>query len=92
MIALLAATGWNANKAQTESYNLYVAGTQATSTNASNITESGITGTVSYDNNTKTLTLNDVKITPAKGTPVILVIVIIINLVAKNQHRNSQID
>ena len=40
-------------------YNLWVGGVQVTNANASNITGKGITGAVSYDSTTKTLTLNN---------------------------------
>jgi len=46
-------------------YDLYIAGIQVTSKNASKITGTGISGTVSYDRATKTLTLNKATI---KGT------------------------
>ena len=46
-------------------YNLWVGGVQVTNTNASNITGEGITGAVSYDSTTKTLTLNNATITGA---------------------------
>ena len=48
--------------AETTSYNLWVGGVEVTSDNASNITGKGITGTVTYDDSTKTLTLNNVNI------------------------------
>lgn len=58
------ATLWNASMAQTN-YDLFVGGIQVTSDNASNITGSTITsGTVSYDDATKTLTLNAATISP----------------------------
>lgn len=44
-------------------YELWVGGVQVTSDNASNITGSGITGIVSYDADTKTLTLDNATIT-----------------------------
>ncbi|MGN0328528.1 MAG: hypothetical protein ACI4D4_06070 [Lachnospira sp.] len=44
-------------------YALWVGGVEVTSDNASNITGIGITGTVSYDADTKTLTLNNATIT-----------------------------
>lgn len=44
-------------------YNLWVGGVQITNTNAGNITGEGITGAVSYDSTTKTLTLNNATIT-----------------------------
>lgn len=44
-------------------YNLYVGGVKVTSDNASNITGSGISGSVSFDYSTKTLTLNNATIT-----------------------------
>lgn len=46
-------------------YDLWVGGVQVTNTNASNITGEGITGAVSYDSTTKTLTLNNATITGA---------------------------
>lgn len=50
--------------AEPTSYNLWVGGVEVTSDNASNITGKGIkgTGTVTYDDSTKTLTLNNVNI------------------------------
>ena len=48
--------------AETTSYNLWVGGVEVTSDNASNITGEGITGTVTYDDSTKTLTLDNVNI------------------------------
>ena len=48
--------------AKPTSYNLWVGGVEVTSDNASNITGEGITGTVTYDDSTKTLTLNNVNI------------------------------
>ena len=50
--------------AEPTSYNLWVGGVEVTSDNASNITGEGITGTgtVTYDDSTKTLTLNKVNI------------------------------
>ena len=49
--------------AEPTSYNLWVGGVKVTSGNASNITGGGITrGKVTYDDSTKTLTLNNVKI------------------------------
>jgi len=44
-------------------YNLWVGGVRVTSENANSITGTGITGTVSYDAFTNTLTLNNAKIT-----------------------------
>ena len=44
-------------------YNLWVGSVQITNANASNITGEGITGAVSYDSTTKTLTLNNATIT-----------------------------
>lgn len=44
--------------ASSDSLGLWVGGVEVTSANASNITGEGITGTVSYDAATKTLTLN----------------------------------
>ena len=48
--------------AEPTSYNLWVGGVEVTSDNASNITGEGRTGTVTYDDSTKTLTLNNVNI------------------------------
>ena len=48
--------------AEPKSYNLWVGGVKVTSGNASNIIGGGITGTVTYDDSTKTLTLNNVNI------------------------------
>ena len=48
--------------AEPTSYNLWVGGVEVTSDNASNITGEGITGTVTYDDSTKTLTLDNVNI------------------------------
>lgn len=45
-----------------ENYELWVSGTQVTSANASNITGNGISGSISYNNDTKTLRLNDVTV------------------------------
>ena len=57
LVALLTTTFWNISQAQTE-YGLQIAGIQVTSDNAANITGTSIEGSVSYDNTTKTLTLN----------------------------------
>ena len=46
-------------------YDLWVGGVQVTGANAGNITGAGITGAVSYDATTKTLTLNNATITGA---------------------------
>ena len=46
---------------QSENYDLWVAGTQVTKTNQSNVLDDG---TVSYDPNTHTLTLNNAHLTP----------------------------
>ena len=48
--------------AEPTSYNLWVGGVKVTSGNASNIIGGGITGTVTYDDSTKTLTLDNVNI------------------------------
>ena len=48
--------------AEPTGYNLWVGGVKVTSGNASNITGGGITGTVTYDDSTKTLTLDNVNI------------------------------
>ena len=50
----------------TRNYPLWVGGVQVSSANASNITGTGIAGTVSYNPDTKTLTLNNATITGAK--------------------------
>ncbi len=47
-------------------YDLWVGGVQVSNANASNITGEGITGAVSYDSTTKTLTLNNATITGAR--------------------------
>lgn len=49
-------------------YDLYVSGVEVTSLNASNITGTGITGTVSYDHTTQTLTLNGAVLAGIKWT------------------------
>lgn len=49
-------------------YDLWVGGVRVTSENAGGITGANITGTVSYDHDTKTLTLNNATITGAKGS------------------------
>ena len=51
-------------------YQLWIAGTQVTSENASNITGTGITGTVTYDPATKTLDLGSATVENAGGTAV----------------------
>ena len=48
--------------AEPTGYNLWVGGVKVTSGNASNITGGGITGKVTYDDSTKTLTLDNVNI------------------------------
>ena len=48
--------------AEPKSYNLWVGGVKVTSGNASNIIGGGITGKVTYDDSTKTLTLDNVNI------------------------------
>ena len=48
--------------AEPTSYNLWVGGVKVTSGNASNIIGGGITGKVTYDDSTKTLTLDNVNI------------------------------
>jgi hypothetical protein len=48
---------------RTQKYNIWVAGVQVTDDNKDNITGPGITGTVTYDSDTETLTLTDVDIT-----------------------------
>ncbi|MBO7140666.1 MAG: dockerin type I repeat-containing protein [Prevotella sp.] len=45
-------------------YDLYVGGIMVTASNASGITGDGISGSVTYDNSTKTLTLTNAAITP----------------------------
>ena len=54
--------------AMAASYGLSVAGVEVTSTNAQNITGVGISGTVSYDHDTRTLTLNGATIEVASGS------------------------
>lgn len=49
------------------SYNLWVGGVEVTSTNSASITGTGISGTVSYDAASNTLTLNGATITGAYG-------------------------
>ena len=63
LLALLLVGGLIANEAWAEDYSLRVAGVKVTSSNASKITGTGISGTVSYDNDTKTLTLKSATIT-----------------------------
>lgn len=62
VLALLLVGGVLFSRAWAEDYPLRVAGIQVTSSNASNITGSGISGKVSYNNSTKTLTLNNTTI------------------------------
>lgn len=47
-------------------YNIWVGGIQVTNVNASGITGAGITGTITYDEETNTLTLNNAQITKTK--------------------------
>ena len=47
-------------------YNIWVGGIQVTNVNASGITGTGITGTITYDEETNTLTLNNAQITKTK--------------------------
>ncbi len=55
---------FNASIIAQENYQLKIAGVQVTQTNASNLSEiEGVEGTVTYDNSTKTLTLNNASIT-----------------------------
>lgn len=63
LLTLLFVGGLTANEAWAEDYSLRVAGVKVTSSNASKITGTGISGTVSYDNDTKTLTLKSATIT-----------------------------
>ena len=59
----LTATLWNVSRAQTATkYDLFVGGVQVTSDNASAITGEGITGSISYDAASKTLTVKNAKI------------------------------
>lgn len=51
-------------------YDLWVGGVRVTSENAGGITGANISGTVSYDHDTKTLTLNNATITGARGNGV----------------------
>lgn len=60
-------TLWSTLRAQ-ENYKLYIAGIQVTSENAYNVTGNGITGSVSYDANIQTLTLDGVKIDAPNGS------------------------
>lgn len=59
--AYLELTDVNPNQQASENYNLWVAGKQVTKTNHSNVLDDG---TVSYDPNTHTLTLNNAHLTP----------------------------
>lgn len=54
------------NTAMAEYLGIIIAGTEVTTTNCSNITGPGISGTVKYDPNTKTLTLKDATITSSE--------------------------
>ncbi len=65
LFAIMALLFNNLN-AQTVEYGLYVANLQVTSANASNITNDDIDGHISYDAETKTLTLNEVTIDVAE--------------------------
>lgn len=58
--AYLELTDVNPNQQASENYNLWVAGTQVTKTNQSNVLDDG---SVSYDPNTHTLTLNNANLT-----------------------------
>ena len=66
LIFALVATIWATTvRAQTQ-YELWVAGTQVTSENCNDLSViEGVSGTVVYDNNTKTLTLNNATISSA---------------------------
>ncbi len=65
LFAIMAILFNNLN-AQTVEYGLYVANLQVTSANASNITNDDIDGHISYDAETKTLTLNEATIDVAE--------------------------
>ena len=58
--AYLELTDVNPNQQASENYNLWVAGTQVTKTNQSNVLDDG---SVSYDPDTRILTLNDANLT-----------------------------
>ena len=86
LVALLTATFWNISQAQTE-YGLQIAGIQVTSDNAANITGTSIEGSVSYDNTTKTLTLNKATISAPNSETCIKntsIDGLTINLIGKN--------
>lgn len=53
-----------------EAYNIWVAGIQVTDANKGGITGTGITGNVSYDADTNTLTLNNANITYGSGNTI----------------------
>lgn len=67
VLALLLVGGVLFSRAWAEDYPLRVAGIQVTSSNASNITGSGISGKVSYNSSTKTLTLNNTTINTSEA-------------------------
>jgi len=52
-----------------QNYNIAIGGIAVTEKNAANITGNGITGSVSYDNETHTLTLNNATIVPEDEAP-----------------------
>ena len=52
-----------------QNYNIAIGGIAVTEKNAANITGNGITGSVSYDNETHTLTLNNATIVPEYEAP-----------------------
>lgn len=63
LLLAFTATLWNVSRAQTATkYDLFVGGVQVTSDNASAITGEGITGSISYDAASKTLTVKNAKI------------------------------
>lgn len=69
LMGVLMCVPLGANATETpESYNLWVGGVQVTSANAGGITGDGITGTVSYDRGTRTLTLSGAAITGVAKT------------------------
>ena len=63
LLVLLFVGALTASEAWAVDYDLRVAGVKVTSDNASKITGTGISGTVSYNNSTKTLTLKNATIT-----------------------------
>ena len=68
-------------------YNLWVGGVRVTSSNASNVTGTGISGSVTYDPSSNTLTLSDASIQPSAYTEGIKSLIpgLKINLVGTNR-------